>query len=108
MILVIVRKNLMIGDTVRPHEALGMKTPDKLYNPSLRPFPETLEPIEYGPGDIVRKAQSKGEIFYKGRAFRVGVAFHGYPVALRYTDKDGVMNVFFCHQNVAQINLYDP
>lgn len=97
-----------IYNTIRPHEALGMKTPAKLYHPSLRPFPETLEPIEYGPGDIVRKVQSKGEIFYKGRAFRVGAAFHGYPIALRHTDKDGIMNVIFCHQNVAQINLYDP
>jgi hypothetical protein len=34
--------------------------------------------------------------------------YHGYPIALRHTDKDGIMNVIFCHQNVAQINLYDP
>lgn len=97
-----------IYNTIRPHEALGMKTPAKCYHPSLRPFPETLEPIEYGPGDIVRKVQSKGELSYKGHAFRVGAALQGYPVALRHTDEDGVMNVIFCHQKVAQINLNDP
>jgi transposase InsO family protein len=97
-----------VYNTIRPHEALGMKTPVKFYHPSLHQFPEVIEPIEYGPGDVVRKVQSKGEIFYKGRPFRVGAAFHGHPVALRHTDEDGVMNVIFCHQKVAQINLNDP
>lgn len=96
-----------IYNTVRPHEALDMKTPAQCYHPSLRPFPETLEPVEYGPDDIVRKVQGKGEISYKNRYFLVGRAFHGYPVALRHTAEDGVMDVYFCHQKVAHIDLND-
>ena len=94
-----------IYNTVRPHEALDMKTPAKCYHPSLRPFPETLEPIEYGPDDIIRKVQGKGEISYKNRCFVVGKAFHGYPVALRHTAEDGIMDVYFCHQRITKINL---
>jgi len=94
-----------IYNTVRPHEALDMKTPAKCYHPSSRPFPEVLEPIEYGPADIIRKVQGKGEISYKNRFFLVGRAFHGYPVALRHTTEDGIMDVYFCHQRITKINL---
>jgi putative transposase len=31
----------------RPHEALGMKTPASLYEPSRRMYPKKLEPVEY-------------------------------------------------------------
>lgn len=94
-----------VYNCVRPHEALGMATPASRYQPSPREFPETLPPIEYAPGDLVRKVQGKGEIHFKNRVFPIGRAFHGYPVALRPTLTDGVFDVFFCSQKVAQINL---
>lgn len=92
----------------RPHEALGDATPATRYRPSPRAFPESLPPIDYGPADVVRKVQAKGEIHYHGRAFKIGKAFHGYPVALRPTDEDGVLAVYFCQQQVASIDLRLP
>jgi transposase InsO family protein len=89
----------------RPHEALGMAAPASRYRESPREFPEALPPIEYGPGDQVRKVQAQGIIHFRGQVFRVGKAFRGHPVALRPTQTDGVWNVFFCHQKVAQIDL---
>lgn len=92
----------------RPHEALGMKTPAQCYQPSDRSFPESLGAIEYGPGDIIRKVQWKGEIHYRNRTFLIGRAFHGYPVALRPTREDGIYDVYFCQQKITQINLNNP
>lgn len=89
----------------RPHEALGMLVPASRYCESPREFPETLPPIQYGPTDIVRKVQGKGEISFCNHPFKVSGAFRGYPVALRPTPTDGVFDVFFCHQKVAEINL---
>ena len=89
----------------RPHDALGLAVPASRYRASPRAFPEVLPPIEYGPGDLVRKVAEGGELSYRNRTFRVGKAFRGYPVALRPTLVDGVFDVFFCHQQVAQINL---
>lgn len=89
----------------RPHEALGMKPPVSRYQPSPRPFPQILPTIEYGPGDVVRKIQDKGDLHYRGCVFRVGRAFHGYPVALRHTVQDGLLDVYFCQQRIAQIDL---
>ena len=89
----------------RPHEALAMAVPASRYRVSPRAFPEVLPPIEYGPADLVRKVAEGGELSYRNRTFRVGKAFRGYPVALRPTLVDGVLDVFFCHQRVAQVNL---
>ena len=89
----------------RPHEAIGMAVPASRYRPSGRAFPETLLAIEYGSGDVVRKVQAKGEIHYRGFVFKVGKAFHGYPVALRPANEDGVMSVYFCRQRIADIDL---
>lgn len=89
----------------RPHEALGMEVPAKCYRPSERSFPEKLPDIQYCSGDYVRKVQEGGIMHYRGREFRVGGAFRGYPVAIRETEEDGVFNVFFCREKIARISL---
>jgi transposase InsO family protein len=89
----------------RPHEALDLATPATRYTPSARAFVETLSPIEYGPGDAVRRVCAKGTISYQGSAYRIGKAFKSQPVAVRPTLLDGKMDVFYCHQRVAEIDL---
>lgn len=92
----------------RPHEALGLAVPAARYCPSPRAFPEALPAIDYAPGDLVRKIQAGGELFYRGQAYRVSKALHGYPVALRPTQADGVLAVYFCQHKVAHIDLRNP
>jgi transposase InsO family protein len=89
----------------RPHEALEMNVPATRYVPSKREFPEELPPIEYGPDDQVRRVCQKGRISFRGRTHKIGEAFHGEPVAVRATTVDGKMDVFYCHQRVAEIDL---
>ena len=92
----------------RPHEALGMKVPANRYQPSARPYPETLGPIEYEPGDVVRKVNRDGYLHYRSRVFKLSAAFTGFPVALRPTVQDGLLDVYFCHQRIDQISLTEP
>lgn len=89
----------------RPHEAIGMQTPAARYAPSQRSMPAVLPPIEYDPRDIVRRVQQQGFFSFRGHSFRISRAFTGYPIALRPTVTDGLIEVFFCHQKIAQINL---
>jgi hypothetical protein len=89
----------------RPHEALHLAVPASRYRESSRTFPETLPPIVYNHGDIVRKVCKNGRISYRNRLFRLGRALQGQPVALRPTEHDGVMDVYFCSQKMAQIDL---
>jgi transposase InsO family protein len=89
----------------RPHEALNLAVPASRYRPSLRCFPEQLPPIEYPSGMEVRKVQEKGEIFFRGRTFIVGKAFHRYPVGIKPTPHGGVFDVLFCHEVISQIDM---
>ena len=89
----------------RPHEALEMKTPGQRYHPSPRHFPKTLPPVEYAPGDIVRKVHKKGEIYFKNKFFRVGKGLYGQPVVLKPTLKDGVWDIYFMHQKIKLLDI---
>jgi transposase InsO family protein len=89
----------------RPHEALGLEPPVSRYRLSARGFPETLPPIEYGPGDIVRQVSVKGFISFKNRPIRISKAFRRQPVALRPSREDGVFTVHFCSQQIGLIDL---
>jgi transposase InsO family protein len=89
----------------RPHEALDLATPASRYSPSPLAFREAPPPIEYGPGDAVRKVSAEGCVSFRGQPWRVGRAFASEPVALRPTLDDGRMDVFYCHQRVAEVDL---
>jgi transposase InsO family protein len=89
----------------RPHEALGMQVPASRYRPSPRSFPESLPSVEYDSTHPIRKVQTDGEIWFKGRPYRVGKGFVGYHVALKPSATEGILDVFFCHQKISQLNL---
>jgi hypothetical protein len=90
---------------IRPHEALQLLTPSTRYIPSPHSFPATLPPVTYEADEIIRKVDMVGKIYFQGRTFRISAAFRYQPVALRPADQDGIFNVFFCTQKVAQISL---
>jgi transposase InsO family protein len=89
----------------RPHEALGLATPAQRYRPSSLAFPEVLPPIDYAPGDQVRKVAGDGFISFKNRPWRISKALRGQPVALRPDCEDGVFAVYFCAHRIGAIDL---
>ncbi len=89
----------------RPHEALGMDPPAQHYQPSLRTFTGRFPPIEYQPGDILRRTDLHGRIQFQARRFHVGKAFRLSTVAIRPTERDGLFHVFFFKQPIARIDL---
>jgi transposase InsO family protein len=94
-----------IYNHLRPHEALSMQTPSSRYTPSSRPFPENLPSVIYNSNDLVRKVDAAGKIYFKGKIYHVGKAFHHNPVALRETYLDDILEVYFCKQVVAKLNI---
>jgi hypothetical protein len=85
-----------------------MAAPASRYEPSKRPFPECLPTPEYPAGDLVRRVQSDGTIYYHQREYFVGEAFRGLDLALRQTTSDGVFEVWFYHQKIKTIDLDVP
>jgi transposase InsO family protein len=89
----------------RPHQALDLATPSERYRASPRSFPDTLPPIEYSDGDIIRKADREGDISFKNRRIRLGKPFRGEPIALRPSAEDGVFSIHFCRHQIGTIDL---
>lgn len=96
----------MMYNYQRPHESLDLNVPASRYQPSSRSYTERLEDIEYNVHDIVRKVQQNGYIWYQNREYRIPKAFRGERVAIRpRADQDGMMDVYYCQQKIAEINL---
>lgn len=90
----------------RPHEALALDTPAARYQASPRPYPETLPPLTFPPGAIVRKVSMNGAISFRGRRFLVGHAFCKQPVGLLYDDfDDSQVHVYFNCIRVRTLDL---
>ena len=95
-------------NTERPHQALGDKAPATRYEASPRTFPETLPEIVYGDDDTVHVVRSKGEIRVGGRNVFISQGLAGLPVGMRPTTTEGVIQVRFCQQEVARLDLREP
>jgi putative transposase len=67
---------------LRPHEALGMKTPDECYRPSPRPFPLRIQEPEYGTRHRVMTVRANGAVYWKGRDLHITQALAGEMVGM--------------------------
>jgi transposase InsO family protein len=90
----------------RPHDALELAVPARRYQLSQRPFPETLAPLEYADGDIVRTVHRGGQVHYRGQSYYLSLALRGQVIALRPTVIDGVLAVAFAHHHMGELNLH--
>jgi len=76
---------------LRPHQALAMRTPGSVYQPSSRKRPDRLPDPFFPEGTIVRKT-NEGVISYKGDRYKVGRAFTNYPLGI-LEDEHGTLNI---------------
>ena len=89
----------------RPHQALDMQVPATRYSSSPREYQEQQMAPEYADGDVVRKVQVKGEIYWRNREYSIGKAFHGLSIAIRETAEDGIHDVYWSRHRIARIDL---
>ena len=81
-------------NSIRPNEALGMKTPDEVYRPSDRKYTGDFDILEYPPGYLPRKVFKSGEIALNGVRVTIGSALRGWHVGLRPQKQPGMYDVF--------------
>ena len=70
----------------RPHEALGMKSPDEIYLSSELKY-HGVKPLEYSSEFEVRLVNSKGDIQWLNHRRFIGEAFKGQYLGLRRNDE---------------------
>lgn len=73
---------------VRPHEALGQRTPASVYRPSPRPFPSRRPELVYPFACILRRISAAGALSWCGHQIHVSVLLEGQDVALRPLDDE--------------------
>lgn len=70
-------------NSVRPNEAIGMKTPDEVFIPSERKYIGDYEEIEYPLGFLTRKVTAGGEIVLNSIRIAIGYSLRGLYIGLK-------------------------
>jgi transposase InsO family protein len=87
---------------VRPHEALGMKTPASLWRKSQRGYDPNPPRWEYEPGSEVMKVAAEGHLRIDGRRWEISRALAGEWVQLvRLEEK---ILVYYCRSLVRELD----
>ena len=95
------------SDSQPAPSALNLQPPASRYRMSRRAFPERLPEPQYPPGVQTRIVQQQGKLSYRGHDYRVPKAFRRQRVALHPSEQhDGIVDVFFFRQRIAQLNLH--
>ena len=81
-------------NSVRPNEAIGMKTPDEVYAVSERKYIGDYDEIDYPMGFQVRKVTKSGEIIVNSIRVTIGFALRGLQVGLKPSQEDNTYDVF--------------
>ena len=79
---------------LRPHEALGLDTPAEHYQPSPRPYPERLPPLDYPRHFETRRVGDNGCIRWRSERVHVSVVCMHEYIGLEEVDT-GIWNVYF-------------
>ncbi|MGA9533159.1 MAG: IS481 family transposase [Anaerolineales bacterium] len=88
----------------RPHEAIDMKRPAELYQPSSHQFPKKIEAYEYPGHFLVRRVSRAGTIrVFKNQIFVSNTLQEDY-VGLEEVD-DGVFDLYFCYYQIGRYHL---
>jgi transposase InsO family protein len=88
---------------VRPHEALGMQTPESVYEPSPRPYPEREPEIEYPDSMLVRTVKTHGHFRWKKQDVFLSETLWSEPVGLMPLE-NGMYTVYFAHVPLARFD----
>jgi len=88
----------------RPHEALGMKRPAELYQPSMRWMPKRIEPYDYPSHYLVRRVSRAGTIRVLRHQVFVSNTLHEDYVGLEEVD-DGVYDLYLCFYHIGRYEL---
>ena len=92
-------------NSIRPNEAIGMKTPDELYTVSPRKYDGDYDVLEYPPGFQVRKVTGVGEIIVNGIRITIGYALRGWHVGLQPLPDENSYYVFLADFLLGTLNM---
>jgi transposase InsO family protein len=90
---------------LRPHEALGMRTPATVWKKSVRAYQPHPPAWEYPPGSQLKKIAAQGQIFLEGRRWEISRALAGEWVQLERIEHRVL--VYYCRSLVRELDLLE-
>ncbi len=87
---------------LRPHEALGMKTPASMWRPSSRRYNPNPSPWQYPENAWTLKVDCQGTIDLKGIRWRIGKTLAGERVMIQPLEQRWL--IFYCSTLVREID----
>lgn len=87
---------------VRPHEALGMKTPASLWRPSTRRYDPNPPPWEYAQDAWVRKLDCEGSLEIQGKKWHISAALRGEHIAIVPVEQR--LMIYYCSTLVRELD----
>jgi transposase InsO family protein len=87
----------------RPHEAIGMRVPAELYQPSPRRYEPGEVELEYPLGYLQRRVSRRGSIRVQGVRVNVSEALRGWQVGLQ--PKQDRYGLWFCRLRLGEVDL---
>ena len=88
----------------RPHEALEMRFPAEIYQPSPRRLNERIKPALYELGTETKRVGPGGNISLFGVQHYVGESFAGVDVAVETCEKDGLVHVRYANVKLGALD----
>lgn len=88
---------------LRPHEALGMKTPASLWRRSQRPYQSHPHDWDYPPGAELSRLDPHGRLRLQGRNWQISGPLAGERVQLIRIDQR--ILVFYAHNLIRELDL---
>jgi transposase InsO family protein len=88
---------------VRPHEALGMKTPASVWHASKRPYDANPPAWQYPEGAEVRRLGANGQITLNQRSWQIAGPLAGEHVQL--VRQEQRILVFYCQTLIRELDL---
>ena len=90
---------------LRPHEALGMRTPATVWSKSVRAYQPHPPAWEYPSGSQLKKIAAQGQIFLQGRRWEISRALAGEWVQLERIEHRVL--VYYCRSLVRELDLLE-
>lgn len=90
---------------VRPHEALDMRTPAAVYQPSARKFPARVPEPDYPAGMLVRSVRPHGHFRWKKEDVFLSEVLWGERVGL-LAENDRYFTIYFAHLPLARFDSH--
>lgn len=94
-------------NNIRPHEALGMKTPAEVYKPSERQYREKPEKFEYGGEYPVIKVNSWGYVRFAGHQIYLSETMIGQHIEFRPNPNGASFVACYRNFKIAEFDIQD-